>query len=492
MKRWICWLLVLILALAAAPPAAAQTGSPLGDVNADGRTDARDALLILQAAVGKAELTNEQFNTANVSAVLAAITGEAAYGDHTIDAQDAFLVLAFAVGTGPFRRQQSDRDPYYAKLSGFSARLYEMSRAQAKGSNYVMSPVSLYMAMAMLHAVGDATVKNEVETLLAMSADDVARAGALYQALNQSDADGTPVILSNSIWLDARLQTRQNALDDLANNLHCGAFRVPFADDNSAANQQVRDYVKEKTNGLIDRDFQMDRDTLVSLINTVCFADVWDMKGVDLPVRPMPFNRADGKVTMDFLLGKHMRGEVAETEKARYFPAVTAHGYRLVLVLPKQGCSLAEATAADSLQRINMTDQYERMYADGARHYTRCVFPRFSIESTTAMKDVLENNGYLEHTFDAYDSTLTDQPLRVSRILHQATVEVNEHGAKGAAATIVDNEPGAAAYAPPVYFHDFVVDGPFGFLITDANGVVLFAGQVVDPQPNAMPAAANE
>ncbi len=58
----------------------------MGDVNADGTVDARDALLTLQHAVQKTTLTAAQQARADVN------------GDKTIDAKDALKILQFAVG----------------------------------------------------------------------------------------------------------------------------------------------------------------------------------------------------------------------------------------------------------------------------------------------------------------------------------------------------------------------------------------------------------
>ena len=56
-----------------------------GDVNTDGEIDAKDALHILQNAVGKREFNQLQFTAGNVN------------GDEKIDAKDALLVLKKAV-----------------------------------------------------------------------------------------------------------------------------------------------------------------------------------------------------------------------------------------------------------------------------------------------------------------------------------------------------------------------------------------------------------
>ncbi len=56
-----------------------------GDLNGDKKVDAKDALLILKAAVEKITLTEKQLAVANV------------YVDSKIDAKDALYVLRFAV-----------------------------------------------------------------------------------------------------------------------------------------------------------------------------------------------------------------------------------------------------------------------------------------------------------------------------------------------------------------------------------------------------------
>jgi hypothetical protein len=57
-----------------------------GDVNGDGKTDATDALLVLQGAVGKKNLTDAQKAKADLT------------GDGKIDATDALVALKIAVG----------------------------------------------------------------------------------------------------------------------------------------------------------------------------------------------------------------------------------------------------------------------------------------------------------------------------------------------------------------------------------------------------------
>ncbi len=67
------------------PPDPPAPAIKLGDPNDDKAIDAKDALLVLKAAVGKATLTEDQTKAADVN------------GDNTIDAKDALEILKFAV-----------------------------------------------------------------------------------------------------------------------------------------------------------------------------------------------------------------------------------------------------------------------------------------------------------------------------------------------------------------------------------------------------------
>ncbi|VDM36826.1 unnamed protein product [Hydatigera taeniaeformis] len=84
----------------------------------------------------------------------------------------------------------------------------------------------------------------------------------------------------------------------------------------------------------------------------------------------------------------------------------------------------------------------------------------------------------LESVFDprgADFSRITEKErLHISRILHQAVIEVNEEGVEAAAATEVAISFDCAG-------PDFTVDHPFIFFIVTASGVPAFMGHVVNP-----------
>ena len=375
-------------------------------------------------------------------------------------------------------------EAYFAKLSDFSSRLYALCAEQEDG-NYAFSPLSVYMAMAMLHSVGDEAVKGEVETLLGMTSADIAKTGDLFLSLlrntsyNDDGVVNTKLDVTNSIWMDAQLTARQGALDRLANDLYCRAYRTTFRQNNAQANKDIREFIKQMTAGLIDKDFDLDADTLFALINTLYFKDVWSDNGMDLKTEMRDFKGVDATEITEFLIGKYTYGVTQSTDVCTYYYAATLGQYKLKLLLPNAGHTLAEAMSAENLKAVNATKGY---YAEDEKvhHYTRCVFPSFNVESDTPLKDILERNHYLTQALTAYTSDLTDQELMVSEIKHTTVLNVDKTGIEGAAVTIIADKNTSVGPIETQY-HDFVLDSPFGFLLTDRNGVVLFAGQITNP-----------
>lgn len=380
---------------------------------------------------------------------------------------------------------------YEGKLSAFSNKLYSLCSEKEEG-NYVMSPASVYMALSMLYEIGDENVRADILELTGMDDEDLQKTGDLYNSLTNVDScydfhkdeylESSRLDLSNSIWIDNNLEVNMETLKELADKLYCESHTTTFKDDNEAANKAIREFIKEKTNGLIDKDFDIQPDTLFSLINTLYFKDIWNTDG-GLGTTEKSFSTENGIKNCEFLCSDYKEGQIQETDCCYYFYTTTFAGYRVKLILPKEGHTLAEAMSAKNVNKVNADKEFDYIDADGVQHFTSCVFPSFKIESDTPLKAVLESNDALSHAFEMYYSPLTNQPLKVSDIKHSTVLDVNKEGIEGAAVTIIDNTAGSAVEEKPPVYHNFVLNREFGFIITDTRSVVLFEGQVKDPAP---------
>lgn len=382
-----------------------------------------------------------------------------------------------------FKVKVKNESSFYKKLSAFSNKLYTLSSNDEK-NNYTMSPVSVYMALSMLYSSGDAGVKADVKKLVGMNDSDIAETGKLFKKLNKKYDDGKGNIaaqlnLTNSIWFDKNETLNPDALSKFEKELYCNAFSTPFKDDIKTANKEIREFIKKQTNGLIDKDFDLQPDTLLALINTLYFKDVWE-DGIDLSTEKKEFKFSEGNKKIDFLIGHYNKGRVQETDNAEYFFTKTEHGYKIKFIKPKSGYTLSQAMSAKNLNKINKRTDYK--FKEGnTEHYTRCIFPSFKIESETPLKDILAGNGYLKNAFYEFNSPLTEKPLCVSDIKHNTVIDVNKKGVEGAAVTIFAVKCASALVTTKRVNHDFTLNKNFGFIITDPNDVILFEGQVTNP-----------
>ncbi|XP_054840899.1 serpin B3-like isoform X2 [Eublepharis macularius] len=106
--------------------------------------------------------------------------------------------------------------------------------------------------------------------------------------------------------------------------------------------------------------------------------------------------------------------------------------------------------------------------------------PKFKLEEKYILKEILAGLGMVD-VFSPGKANLTGMangPLVVSKVIHQAYVEVNEEGTEAAGATGVTVVPVSANILP-----EFKADHPFMFFIRhNKTQSVLFFGKVVSPE----------
>jgi len=109
--------------------------------------------------------------------------------------------------------------------------------------------------------------------------------------------------------------------------------------------------------------------------------------------------------------------------------------------------------------------------------------PKFKYGYKVNLNDILSQMGMSIAFTDAADlSNISDLPLLINKILHQAFIETNEEGTEAAAATVV--EVGVTSVGPddPVLFD---VNHQFIYIIREVTtNSIVFMGKVTDPLSN--------
>lgn len=375
-----------------------------------------------------------------------------------------------------------------AFAASFAAETYA---SYEKADNFTVSPISVYSALALAAECASGDTRTEILSALGVTYEQLrANYSALYASLNKTDKNYkdevvTSCVLGNSVWLDEGLEHKQSCIDALSAYYQSDAYSEDFKNDNAAANQAVREFVKEQTKGLIDKDFQLSEDTLFALINTLYLKTIWSANGKDLPFteKTYDFKNADGtSSSVNLLQGNYCGGRVYKGKNFTSFYNSAEGGYKIKFILPKDGKTLDEVFTKENIAEANAVIDYLALdKKETTEYYTRCFFPEFKCNYDDDVKNVLKEKFGIKRLFDGDRcdySAMTDTPAHCAKIQHVTDLKVDKTGIEGAAVTVIENDGGGMLHQRKKVYADFVLDRAFGFVITDRNNVTLFSGVV--------------
>lgn len=388
-----------------------------------------------------------------------------------------------------------DFETLLAAANGFAAHFApEAVKFGEKNENSVVSPVSVYMALALAAECASGETAEELYAALNVPRETVrAEFSDFYRSLTAEYEDARGKVearasLGNSVWVQTGTPTRKECLSTLAEKYFCYSYSADFRKDNEGANRAVRDFVKKQTKGLIDQDFALDEETLFTLINTLYLKEIWNSEGDELSLTEASydFRQGDGSVkTGQLMQSYYAEGRAFDGGNFTSFFARTAHGYKLHLMVPKEGFSAGEIFTEESLTALANADYRPYDEESGAHYSTRCLFPAFDAKFDGEIEEILQKMGVERFFRDprlfpedgCTFETLTEEEVFCDKVQHVAKLKVERRGIEGAAVTVAPMN--GATGAPEVTIReDFVVDRAFAFVLTDPYGSVLFSGVV--------------
>lgn len=373
-------------------------------------------------------------------------------------------------------------DDYMASLGGFSRTVLTRALGEAEEDNLVYSPANVYMALALLTELTDGSTRQQL--LDALGVEDVAllreQTYRLWRQLYYDDEERV-TYLANSLWLDWAVDARQDTLDLLADNYFASTYQGEMG--SRAMDRALRDWANEQTGGLL-RDHVEGLSTepadVLALLSTVYFRARWYTEFDPAQTRVQDFHNADGTVTnMDFM---HQTSDQTYLWSERFTAiTLTLGGYvGMTLILPDEGVTPQELLSDEDALALLL----ERWGVDGSRWegQTACAevalsMPKFDVSSELDLGGQLRDLGIIEVFAPGADFAPlsgTVQP-RLTSARHAARVMVDE---EGCTATAVVELLSAGMPPQPQQRVDFVLDCPFLFSITGAEGMPLFVGVV--------------
>ncbi|MEM8510512.1 MAG: serpin family protein [Bacteroidota bacterium] len=336
--------------------------------------------------------------------------------------------------------------------------------------NYMVSPLSLSMALGMVHNGADGDTKSAF--------DEVLGRGTALNQLNQFNENlrrslttkiqGTDMNLANAIWIQEDFPVATSFVEVNRKVYEAEVANIDFRAPE--ATNIVNSWVGRNTNGAIEElAKEFTPGTRLFLANALYFKSQWKYRFTTENTRNALFYSTPENATEVPMMNRS--AEVSFFANETFGSIILPYKqerFEMVLLLPHYG-----QTTDDILDSITAEDlkMWLEEYKVSELHIE---VPKFEMEYENLLNDTLKDMG-LEIAFTANADLGRISPgasLQISRVLQKTYIKVDEEGTEAAAATGVEI---VETSAPP----SFIANRPFFYLIRDSyTGSILFMGRV--------------
>jgi len=368
-----------------------------------------------------------------------------------------------------------------ASSSAFTIDLYHQL-SKGDNPNLFFSPYSIQQALSMTMNGNKGEVLQEYLTLLNFENTSLEDANLANQQLTQFLKEVDPKVrlsIANGIWYKKSLSVKAAFQQTMQNQYLAALSQLDMNDPNSA--NVINEWIEDQTENLIkDMIDKVNADAVMYLVNAIYFKGDWKYQFDAKKTEKEPFYINASQTALVDMMNLDQPGgfNTFKDDNLTYIEVPYSTGqYSMGIILP-DNFNLAEIEGQLTLSQLS--------------HYRENVternvilkMPKFKMQQKIKnMKDDLKAMGLVtpfefdERNFTELFDTPTDL-LKISRVIHDALIEVDEKGTEAAAATVVEIEL-TSAPSGPTYI---TIDKPFLFFIQEKHsGAILFMGKLGDP-----------
>jgi serine protease inhibitor len=362
------------------------------------------------------------------------------------------------------------------------------ARLASRDGNVVVSPTSVELCVALALAGANGQTAARISQVLQAGGNDPINVGRLLEHYAPGpDLRGTKrpsngLVVANSVWVQQGFPIHDAYRKLLETNRRATFELADFAAKTEAARQAINAWVNAQTNHKIKEllaSGSLDRSARLVLANAIYFKGQWARPFSKSATTPQPFHRP-GQADVSVPL-MHMDAKFRYLETASFQAIELPYSdgdMAMVVWLPKKTDALAQLER--DISAVSVAKSLEKLAATKVDVF----LPKFKVDNNTSLGDTLSAMGMKDAFSPKADfSGITDEPLWISAVVHQALVEVDEEGTEAAAATGAIAVT-ASALPERELKKVFRADHPFVFAIRNRKtGDVLFVGRVINPTP---------
>lgn len=340
---------------------------------------------------------------------------------------------------------------------------WNLNELMPSDKNYMFSPLSIKMALAMAAVGADGDTRDEI--LKALQIEDLNKFNeASAQFITEySENEKVRLNIANSLWLNTDyykgVDFESAFKDTVLKYYQADSEKV----NNANAVETVNNWVKNKTNGKITK-LISDSDFLAYIVNAIYFKGEWARQFSQDATQKAEFTDRNGKSTeIDFM---NMTGSFG------YYADDSVQ----MLRLPYKDGKTSMYVAIPAGRAADLDKNIEKMESKRVK----LSLPKFKTEFDMKLIEPLSQLG-IHTAFDKdtadFKNMFTDTPdnIFITDVIHKTFINVDENGTEAAAVTGISFGTTSMPVEPPV---EFIADSPFTYFIRDdASGEILFIGE---------------
>ncbi len=349
--------------------------------------------------------------------------------------------------------------------------------------NRNLSPVSVYLALAMVAESANGDTQTELLSLLGCKTIEELRGvcGAMLETLS-IDRNGSTLDIHNSLWMADKIdgetvKFHDEYLNTLAETYRSEANTVEFG--SQAASKQIADWINKHTRGKINvkpEALNFNPATLAVLINTIYLKDGWSDAFDPDRTEQGTFFSPDGEIDADYMNRTDRNVTVREGDGWMAYRVYLNCVGRVTFVLPDEGTDLSGLLGSpEAIGALLRSGEDKRCDVS-------LKIPKFKFQDRMDLTAVLSALGLnLSFTPAADFSGMSDTPCCIDSVLQESYIGVDENGVEAAAYTMIAMR--ATGFIEPVELPmiAFHLTRPFLYAIESYDGTVLFIGTVTIP-----------
>lgn len=337
--------------------------------------------------------------------------------------------------------------------------------------NIFLSPMSVSIALAMLYNGASGSAQVEMDEVLRLNGLDLESHNQNYYCLldELTNLDQEVILnIANSVWSRNDFEAKEPFLNYATEFLNSEFFSVDFSDP--VILDEINGWISDKTEGTItDALDEIPGNVIMYLINAIYFNADWKYSfDPDVSFEAL-FNNTNGtNSSIDFMSQTNSyRFTENDAFKAIDIPYAN-DAFSLSVFLPNDDINDFVKNFTDEAF-VDAVSQFEEKDV----HLT---MPKFEMDYKILMNDVLAQMG-MTSIFNFGFLENIGPGLKVSRVIHQTFLDIDEAGTEAAGVTIIEIVENAGIDPNPTMY----INRPFLFFIRDrVNNNVLFSGKIVE------------